>query len=84
MLQNFKTSGARFLLTTTFPKHTKNVDLDHGFWRPLNMEMAPFNFPQPIEVINENCTEGANQFTDKSLGLWRLDDITVNEKYLRT
>ncbi len=82
ILQNFKTSGARFLLTTTFTKRAANVDLDHGFWRPLNMEMAPFNFPQPIEVINEKCTEGANQFADKSLGLWRLDSITVNEKYL--
>jgi hypothetical protein len=39
------------------------------------MERAPFNFPRPIKLINEGCTEGNNLFTDKALGLWRLQDI---------
>jgi SAM-dependent methyltransferase len=75
MLNNFKASGARYLLTTTFPDRSSNIDLGDGFWRPLNMELPPFNFPPPIELINEGCTEGHNQFTDKSIGLWRLKDI---------
>lgn len=75
MLKNFKASGAEYLLTTTFAERSSNPDLGDGFWRPLNMELAPFNFPPPIEMINEGCTEGDNQFTDKSLGLWRLKDI---------
>lgn len=75
MLKNFKASGAEYLLTTTFPDRSSNIDLGDGFWRPLNMELAPFSFPPPIEIINEGCTEGDNQFTDKSLGLWHLKDI---------
>ncbi len=75
MLSNFKSSGATYLLTTTFTDRSSNLDLGSGFWRPLNMQRAPFNFPPPIKLINEGCTEGNNLFTDKSLGLWRLQDI---------
>lgn len=80
ILRNFKASGAEFLLTTTFPGRSGNEDLGDGFWRPLNMEIAPFNFPPPVEIINEGCTEGGNMFTDKSLGLWRLADIVIGEE----
>lgn len=72
IISNFKRSGAKYLLTTTFTDRIKNDDLDDGFWRPLNMQLAPFNFPNPIYFINENCTEGNNLFTDKCLGLWLL------------
>lgn len=78
IIQNFKDSGAKYLLTTTFTARDNNVDLDSLFWRTLNLQKAPFNFPEPIALINENCTEGDGKFTDKCLGLWRLDDITVS------
>lgn len=77
ILSNFKASGAKYLLTTTFADRSFNTDLGDGFWRPLNKQIAPFNFPKPLEIINEGCTEGNNEFTDKSLGLWRLQDITI-------
>jgi hypothetical protein len=48
-----------------------------GKWRPLNMQLPPFNFPNPICIINEKCTEGEGEFKDKSLGLWRLKDIIL-------
>ena len=35
----------------------------------------PFNFPKPAKLIDEKCTEANNQFTDKCLGLWLLDEI---------
>lgn len=75
MLNNFKASGATFLLTTTFTDRSSNIDLGDGFWRPLNMQLAPFHFPPPIEIVNEKCTEGGGNFGDKSLGLWALKDI---------
>jgi len=28
-----------------------------------------------LRLLNENCTEGDGAFGDKSLGLWRVDDI---------
>ena len=75
VIANFKRSKSTYLLTTTFTGRD-NVDLVlENIWRPLNLEMPPFNFPKPLKLINEKCTEDNNQYTDKSLGLWRLDEI---------
>ena len=79
-LQNIKSSGCKYLLTTTFPDHTFNDDIVTGDWRTLNLENKPFKFPSPIVLINENCTEGNGRYSDKSLGLWRIDDIYLPEK----
>lgn len=79
IIGNFKRSGAKYLLTTTFTGRKINEDLGDGFWRPLNMQLAPFYFPSPLRLINEGCTEGNNLFTDKSLGLWLLQDIDLPE-----
>lgn len=76
VIANFKRSKSTYLLTTTFANRQGNADLVvANIWRPLNLEMSPFNFPKPLELINEKCTEDNNQYTDKSLGLWRLDEI---------
>lgn len=76
VLANFKRSGSKYLLTTTFAGRVENKDLvGKDIWRTLNLQAAPFNFPQPIKLINEQCTEADSKFTDKSLGLWLLADI---------
>lgn len=78
VLANFKRSKSKFLLTTTFVNRDCNNDLvgQNKFWRPLNLELPPFDFPHPLKLINENCTEENGQFIDKNLGLWRLEDCT--------
>ena len=77
-LKNFKKSGATYILITTFPSRNHNGDLTQtGQWRTLNFQLPPFNFPQPIFLINEGCTEGYGHYKDKSLGLWRLEDLTL-------
>jgi glycosyltransferase involved in cell wall biosynthesis len=78
IIKNFKLSGAKYLLATTFTNRDSNHDLGDGFWRTLNLQLPPFNFPPPIRIINEGCTEGNNEYTDKSLGLWSLDDIVLS------
>lgn len=79
MVANFKRSGSTYLLTTTFTDYTKNVELSgaNSFWRPLNMQVSPFDFPRPLILLNEGCTEGKGRYASKSLGLWRLDDLDV-------
>jgi hypothetical protein len=72
---NFRASGAHFLLVTTFPEWDGNRDCEDGDWRVLNMEKAPFDWPAPRELINERCEEGGGGWRDKSLGLWRLDQL---------
>jgi len=74
-IANLKRSGARWLLTTTFPDASANRDIDDGDWRALNMQQAPFLFPAPEIVINEGCTEAGGDYADKSLGLWRVEDL---------
>ncbi len=76
-LENIKRSGASFLLTTTFDDRKENRDIATGNWRPLNFRLAPFNFPAPLESIDEKCTEGNGNFADKRLALWNLNEIPV-------
>jgi hypothetical protein len=65
-------SGSEFLMTTSFTRWPKNQNIATGEWRPLNLEIAPFDFPKPVLVLNERCEEGAGQFSDKSLLMWRM------------
>lgn len=74
-LRNFKTSGSRYLLTTTYTERQINVDIATGGWRPLDLQLPPFSFPAPLEIINENCSEGNGQYADKSLALWELVEV---------
>lgn len=75
IILNFKKSNSTYLLTTTFTNRDRNDDLGNKIWRTLNLQLSPFNFSKPIRLINEKCTEADNKFTDKCLGLWRLDDL---------
>lgn len=75
-LDNLKQSPITYLLTTTFPERPTNADIITGDWRVLNLERAPFNFPPPLCLLNEDCTEGNGAFADKSLSLWRIADLT--------
>jgi len=74
-IRNFRRSGSTYLLTTTFPGRQENVDIVAGDWRPLNLEAAPFCLGKPLKLINEGDTELDGEFSDKSLGLWRLEEI---------
>ena len=69
---NFRTSGATWLIATTFPEWRGNADCEDGDWRALNFERPPFDWGQPMELLNENCTEAGGGWRDKSLGVWRL------------
>jgi len=73
-LGNMVRSGSKYLLTTTFPDH-RNYDIVTGNWRPINLEDAPFRFPQPKLIINEECKTSNGRYQDKSLALWDLQEL---------
>jgi hypothetical protein len=76
VLENFRQSGAKYLLATTYAQRTHNKDIVTGAaWRPNNLQQPPFCFPSPIQLINEECSEGGGKWSDKSLGLWRIDNL---------
>ena len=52
-LRNFRRSGSRYLLTTTFIAHERNENCWTGSWRMLNLERAPLRFPPPLAMVDE-------------------------------
>lgn len=71
---NLKRSGIPYLLTTTFPEKIKK-DIFVGQWRALNLEDAPFEWPSPRHIIREREQNPEDPYNDKSLGVWRVEDI---------
>ncbi len=76
-VENFRRSGASWLIATTFPDWQQNRDCEDGDWRALNFERAPFSWGPPVDLVNENCTEAGGGWRDKSLGVWPLADIAT-------
>lgn len=74
-IKNIKESGSKYILTTTFPDYKTNYDIKTGSWRKINLQKAPFNFPEPILLINEKCPQGNGKFSDKSMALWNISDL---------
>lgn len=76
VIQNLRSSGIRYLLTTHFPEEPANEDIVTGGWRPLNLTLEPFFFPEPLDLLVESCTEMNGAFADKSLALWEVGSLT--------
>ena len=72
-LKNIKRSGSTYILTTTFVERDRNEDVPFGAWRPINLQLPPFNFQPPIKLIDEKCP--FDDYKDKNLGLWKTTDI---------
>lgn len=76
-LRNFQSSGSEYLLTTTFVDRATNRNIRTGGWRVLNLQAAPFHFPEPLALIDEQCLHTGGIYRDKRLGLWRLADLPI-------
>ncbi|HEY3026617.1 MAG TPA: class I SAM-dependent methyltransferase [Pyrinomonadaceae bacterium] len=76
-IQNFKKSGSSYLLTTTFTSFGENTDIRTGDWRQINLQISPFDFPQPLTSIDEKCDHSGGVFINKRLALWALEDIRL-------
>jgi hypothetical protein len=77
VLRNFRRTGARYLLTTTFSDRAENDASSGGAWRPLNLKAHPFGFPEPLRSIVEKCAEVGGAYSDKALGLWEVEAIAA-------
>ncbi len=75
LLENFQRSGAKYIMTTTYPSSKKNHDIVTGSWRPINLLVQPFNFPPPMKFIIEERIVTNGEETLKGIGLWQLSDI---------
>lgn len=76
ILKNFVESGSTYVLMTTFLSEDRAYpDILDGQWRAINFQIKPFNLPEPERIIIEGCMEDHYRWTDKSLGLWRLETL---------
>ena len=76
-LHQMKASGSTYMLTTTYPEKRQNIDILTGQWRPVNLQNLPFNLPAPIQLLVEESTEQNGFCSDKSLGLWELERLSL-------
>lgn len=70
-LETIRASGAKYLIATTFPDLTKNEDTVPPYWRPLNMELAPFDLPPAVKLIRDYADDRPND-RGKHMGVWKL------------
>lgn len=68
-VRNFQRSNSRYLLATTHPQVRRNIDIQTGSWRSLNLQLPPFDFPPPARLLTEDAELG------KCLGLWELKSL---------
>jgi SAM-dependent methyltransferase len=74
-LENLVRTGAQHLLLTTFPGTTRNADIGHGGWWPMNLQRPPFELPAPLELWPEDPPDAEARELRKSLGLWTREMI---------
>jgi len=73
-INNVIESKSKYVIFTTFTSVSQNKNILTGSWRPLNLSIAPFSFPDPVYLIDELYGEltGDRRFK-KSLGVWKVD-----------
>jgi hypothetical protein len=73
MLENFRRSGATWLLVSDSPGTERNYDKLTGLsWRYLNLCRPPFNFPPAVERRKDHYAHVHFQ-----ISLWRLADLPM-------
>ncbi|MCX6199256.1 MAG: class I SAM-dependent methyltransferase [Bacteroidetes bacterium] len=71
-IKNIQSSNATYLLATTFTGITENKEIVTGLWRPINLELPPFNFSTPEFYLKEDDQPVNSNGIEKALGFWKL------------
>ncbi|MDR1653387.1 MAG: class I SAM-dependent methyltransferase, partial [Prevotellaceae bacterium] len=75
-LRNFKSSGSKYLLVTSYPKTWINCDIKDGDYRALNLRKSPFRLPKPLLEVREYPGFFVAGFEiDKTMYLYKLSDL---------
>lgn len=73
VIGNFKRSDCTYLITTSFPEMTRNINGFTGGTNTFNLCKPPFNFPEPLEKIEDHGSGGPAY--RRILGVWRKSDL---------
>jgi len=78
VLRNFKKSGAKYLLASSYSLVKRNnVEMISGNCRSVNLHLAPFNFPEPLISVMELSSEEKMVQHGKRICLWRIADLPI-------
>ncbi len=73
MTANFRRSRAEYLLVSDSPHVRRNENKMTGRdWRHLNLSLAPFNFPAPLERRKDHYSS-----VPFYVSLWRIEDLPM-------
>jgi hypothetical protein len=69
--ENFLRSDCQYLIASTYPDIDVHFDIVTGQARPVNMLRAPFNWPEPIRILQDDPYEHMT----RQMGVWRRDQL---------
>jgi hypothetical protein len=72
-LHNIRRSGCRLALLSSHPNVTSNTDIHTGGGRPVNICIPPFEFPCPLQVIDENWNDQRGPLYNRAMLLLHVD-----------
>lgn len=72
-LRNFARSDIRYALITNHRGLIRNVDIETGGWRYIDLRSAPFNLPAPEAVLDDYSFGDLPRY----VGLWSREQIKV-------
>lgn len=71
--KNFYASGIPLLLTTSYVSGENKEVAQNGMFSPINLQAAPFRFPEPMEFIDD--TPDTGNYRQRGMGLWHRDTV---------
>jgi hypothetical protein len=73
-LRNVARTDATYFLSTTFPGLAENRDTVTPYWCAINLQVAPYNLPEPQEMLLDFSPAQRND-QGKYLAVWRIADL---------
>ncbi|MBK1875417.1 hypothetical protein [Pelagicoccus mobilis] len=70
-LENFVKSGVPYLLVSNYHEFEENIDIPTGTGRPLNLQVEPFNLPEPKDYIDDDVAGRR----PKRMALWARETV---------
>jgi FkbM family methyltransferase len=75
VLQNFINSGIKYIMITDYPNCSFNEELETGDFKEFNWKLFPFNFPDPLDVIDDTGITDAHAYSVRKMNLYSRDHI---------
>lgn len=72
VLDNIRASAVKYVMLTNYlPDHCSANDIQTGHFRGINMEIEPFNLPNPLIRLDD----GPEGHVVKTMDLWSIDQL---------